>query len=65
MIVTYRRRRKRPAKPAQAATIAVPRIVQQTPKGRAWTLPAPEPDPEADSKVAAKRMIGPARTSEV
>ena len=27
-------RPKRPAKPAQAATIKVPRIVQHTPKGR-------------------------------
>jgi hypothetical protein len=62
MIVTYRHRRKRPAKPAQAATIVVPRIVQITPKGGAWMLPAPlEPDPEADAKVRAffDRMIKP------
>jgi hypothetical protein len=36
--------RKRPAKPAQAATIKVPRIVQHTPRGRAWKLPEPDPD---------------------
>jgi hypothetical protein len=34
MIVTYRHRRKRPAKPAQAATIVVPRLVQITPEGQ-------------------------------
>ena len=33
--------RKRP-KPAQAAEIKVPRIVQHTPRGRAWKLPEPE-----------------------
>jgi hypothetical protein len=32
----------RPTKPAQAATIKVPRIVQHTPKGRAWKLPEPD-----------------------
>jgi hypothetical protein len=53
--------RKRPAKPAQAAEIKVPPIVQITPKGRAWRLPAPEPDPEADARVAElfARMIRP------
>jgi hypothetical protein len=49
-IVTYRPR-KRPPKPAQAATIKVPRIVQHTPKGRAWKIPPP--DPEADARIAA------------
>ena len=49
-IPTYRPR-KRPAKPAQAATIKVPTIVQYTPKGRVWKLP--EPDPEAQARVAA------------
>jgi hypothetical protein len=39
-------------KPAQAATIQVPRIVQPTPKGRAWKLPEPL-DPEAEARVAA------------
>lgn len=51
MIVTSRHRRKWPAKPAQAASIAVPRIVQHTPKGRAWK-PLP-PDAEADAQIAA------------
>jgi hypothetical protein len=60
-IVTSRHRRKRPAKPAQAATIAVPRIVQHTPRGRAWKVPALEPDPEADARIAAflARMVRP------
>jgi hypothetical protein len=51
MTIVTNRPRKRPAKPAQAATIKVPRIVQHTPKGRAWKLP--EPDPEADARVTA------------
>jgi hypothetical protein len=50
-IVTYRHRPKRPAKPAQAAEIKVPRIVQHTPRGKAWKLP--EPDPEAEARAAA------------
>jgi hypothetical protein len=56
-IVTNRRPKRQ--KPAQAATIRVPRIVQHTPKGRAWKLP--EPDPEADARVTAffERMIRP------
>jgi hypothetical protein len=41
-IVTTRPRKRRP-KPAQAATIKLPRIVQHTPKGRAWKLPDPDP----------------------
>jgi hypothetical protein len=51
MIVTSRHiRRKRAAKLAHAATMQVPRIVQHTPKGRAWkVLP---PDAEADARVA-------------
>jgi hypothetical protein len=59
MIVTYRHRRKRPSKPAQAAEIKVPRIVQHTPKVRAWKVLAP--DAEADAKVKAffDRMIRP------
>jgi hypothetical protein len=40
-----------PAKPAQAAEIKVPRIVQHTPRGRAWKVP--EPDPEAEARAAA------------
>lgn len=53
-IVTSRHRRKRAAKPAQAAAIKVARIVQQTPRGRAWKLPPPDlpPDPEAEASVA-------------
>jgi hypothetical protein len=50
-IVTSRHRRKRPQKPAQAADIQMPRIVQQTPHGKAWKVP--EPDAEADASVAA------------
>jgi hypothetical protein len=50
-IVTSPHRRKRPQRPAQAATIAVPRIVQQTPRGRAWKPLAN--DPKADASVAA------------
>jgi hypothetical protein len=49
-IVTYRPR-KRPAKPAQAAEIKVPRIVQHTPRGGASKLP--EPDPEARARAVA------------
>jgi hypothetical protein len=65
-IVTYRHRRKRPGKPAQAAEIKVPQIVQVTPKGRAWRLPAPlAPDPEADARIAElfDRMIRPRDSS--
>ena len=52
-IVTYRHRHKRRPKLAPAADIKVPRIVQHTPKGRAWVL-ANElpPDPEADACIA-------------
>jgi hypothetical protein len=59
-IVTYRPR-KRPAKPAQAALIKVPRIVQHTPKGRAWRLPEQEPDPEGEARAKAflAKMIRP------
>jgi hypothetical protein len=50
MIVTNKPvRRKRPKSPE----IAVPRIVQHTPKGRAWQLKELEPDPERDARVAA------------
>ena len=51
-----------PGEASQAATIAVPRIVQHTPRGRAWKVQAPiEPDPEADARVAAflARMVRP------
>jgi hypothetical protein len=56
-IVTYRHRPKRPAKPAQ---IKVPRIVQHTPRGRAWKLPVPD-DPEAKARAVAflERVIRP------
>ena len=37
-----------PAKPAQAAEIKVPRIVQHTPRDRAWKVA--EPDPEAEAR---------------
>jgi hypothetical protein len=60
MTILTSRLRKRPAKSAQVALIKVPRIVQHTPKGRAWRLPAPD-DPEAKAKAAAflERMIRP------
>ena len=51
MTIVTTRPRKRPAKPAQAAEIKVPRIVQHTPRGRAWKLP--EPDPEAKARAVA------------
>jgi hypothetical protein len=50
-IVTSRPRKR--AKPAQAAEIKVPRIVQHTPRGRAWKLKPLAPDPEAEALVAA------------
>jgi hypothetical protein len=61
MIVTYRQRRPAP-KATDAAAIKVPRVVQQTPRGRAWKTPAP--DAEADARVAAffKRMVQPRAT---
>jgi hypothetical protein len=62
MTIVTSRPRKRPAKRAQAAEIKVPRIVQHTPRGRAWKVQAPiEPDPEADARVAAflARMVRP------
>jgi hypothetical protein len=52
MIVTSRHRRKHTAKRAQTAKIAVPRIVQQTPRGKAWKLLPPDPDAD-DARVAA------------
>lgn len=58
-IVTYRHRPKRPAKPAQAATIKVERIVQHTPRGRAWTLREPDPEGYARAVEFLSRMIRP------
>jgi hypothetical protein len=60
MIVHYRHRPKRSAKPALAAEIKVPRIVQHTPKGSAWRLPPPD-DPEAKARAVAflTRVIRP------
>ncbi len=51
MTIVTTRPRKRAVRPAQAATIKVPRIVQHTPKGRAWRLP-PD-DPEAKARAVA------------
>jgi hypothetical protein len=51
MTIVITRPRERPAKPAQATEIKVPRIVQHTPRGRAWKLP--EPDPEAKARAVA------------
>jgi hypothetical protein len=58
-LVTTHRRPKRPAKPA--VEIKVPRIVQHTPKGKAWRLKPIGPDPEADARVAdlMARMVRP------
>jgi hypothetical protein len=42
-------RRKRP----KSAEITAPRVVQHTPKGRAWRVKELEPDPEADARVEA------------
>jgi hypothetical protein len=53
-IVTYRPR-KRP-KPAQAAEIKVPRIVQHTPRGRAWKVLPPDPEAEAQAAAFLERM---------
>jgi hypothetical protein len=47
MTIVTTRPRKRPAKPAQAATIKVPGIVQHAPKGRAWKLPPDDPEAKA------------------
>ena len=46
-IVTSRYRRKRPA---------VPRIVQLTPRGRAWKPPPPDPEAEARAAAFFERM---------
>jgi hypothetical protein len=51
MTIVTTRPRKRSAKLAQAAEIKVPRIVQHTPRGRAWKLP--EADPEAKARAVA------------
>ena len=58
MTIVTTRPRKRP-KPAQAVEIKVPKIVQHTPRGRAWKLP--KRDPEAEARIAAffARMIRP------
>ena len=54
-IVTTRPPKRRP-KPAQAATIKVPRIVQHTPKGRAWKLPPDDPEAKARAAAFFERM---------
>jgi hypothetical protein len=62
MTIVTARRPKRPATPAQSATIAVPRIVQHTPKGRAWMVREPvEVDPETEARIAEfmARMVRP------
>jgi hypothetical protein len=50
MIVTNRPPRRKRSK---AAEITASRIVQHTPKGRAWRVKELEPDPEADARVEA------------
>jgi hypothetical protein len=45
MIITYRHRLKRGAKPTQAAEIEVPRIVQHTQSGRSQKRCRPTPKP--------------------
>jgi hypothetical protein len=59
MIVTYRHRPRREAKPAQAAAIKGPSIVKVRGKRRAPI--EPPADPEAEARVAAffARMIQP------
>jgi hypothetical protein len=61
MTIVTSRHRKRPPTPAQAVEIKVPRIVQHTPRGRAWKLKPLAPDPKAEARVAAffARMIQP------
>jgi hypothetical protein len=56
-IVTYRPKRR--PKPAQAAAIKVPRIVQHTPKGRDWKLPSDDPEAKARAVAFLARMIRP------
>ena len=56
MTIVTTRPRKRPAKPAQAATIKVPLIVQHTPKGRAWKLPPDDPEAKARAVAFLERM---------
>jgi hypothetical protein len=56
MTIVTTRPRKRPSKPAQAAMIKVPRIVQHTPKGRAWKLLPADPEGEARAAVFFARM---------
>ena len=58
-IVHYRHRPKRPAEPAQAAEIKVPRNVQHTPKGRAWKLPPDDPEAKARAVAFLSRVIRP------
>ena len=57
-IVTTRPPKRRP-KPAQATTIKVPRIVQHTPKGRAWKLPPDDPEAKARAVAFLQRVIRP------
>jgi hypothetical protein len=59
MTIVTTRPRKRRAKPAQAATIKVPRIVQHTPKSRAWKLPSDDPEAKARGVAFLSRMIRP------
>jgi hypothetical protein len=56
MTIVTTRPRKRASKPARAATIKVPRIVQHTPKGRTWTLPEPDPGAVARAYAFLERM---------
>jgi hypothetical protein len=59
MTIVTARPRKRPPKPAQAAMIKVPRIVQHTPRGRAWKLPPDDPEAKARAVAFLSRMIRP------
>jgi hypothetical protein len=58
MTIVTTRPRKRP-KPAQAALIKVSRIVQHTPRGRAWKLPPDDPEAKARAVASLARMIRP------
>jgi hypothetical protein len=59
MTIVTTRLRKRRARPAQAALINVPRIVQHTPKGMAWKLPPPDPEAEARAVAFLTRVNRP------
>jgi hypothetical protein len=58
MTIVTCRPRECPAKPARAAEIKLPRIVQHTPRGRVWKLPPPDPEAEARAPRSSRRAAG-------